>query len=102
MTAMTDHDVFVTLGVDSHADMHVAAALDQVGRVLDTHAIPTTVAGYATINTRRIAATGTQRDRVFRSSSHHVVSTEVEAVTAGVAAPGSSSFAGCGSGTLQA
>ena len=36
----------VTGGVDTHADMHVAAAVDQVGRVLGTQAFPATAAGY--------------------------------------------------------
>ena len=36
----------VTGGVDTHADMHVAAAVDQVGGVLDTASFPTTPAGY--------------------------------------------------------
>ena len=37
----------VTLGVDTHADIHVAAALDRVGKVLGTIVIPTTTAGFA-------------------------------------------------------
>jgi transposase len=37
----------LTLGVDTHAEQHVAAALDQSGRLLGTRAIPTTTAGYA-------------------------------------------------------
>ena len=36
----------VTGGVDTHADMHVAAAVDQVGGVLGTASFPTTGAGY--------------------------------------------------------
>ena len=47
MTTMTDTERLVTLGVDTHADIHIAAALDQLGRIIDTHAIPTTTAGYA-------------------------------------------------------
>ncbi len=47
MATMTDHDALVTLGVDTHADIHVAAALDQVGKVLGTIVIPTTTAGFA-------------------------------------------------------
>jgi len=39
----------VTVGVDTHADVHVAAALDQLGRLLGTHAYPTTAAGYAAL-----------------------------------------------------
>ena len=37
----------VTGGVDTHADVHVAAAVDQVGRVLGTQAFPADAAGYA-------------------------------------------------------
>ena len=37
----------VTVGVDTHADVHVAVAKDSFGRRLDTTAIPTTPAGYA-------------------------------------------------------
>lgn len=36
----------VTAGVDTHADVHVAAVVDQVGRVLGTQAFPATAAGY--------------------------------------------------------
>jgi transposase len=34
-------------GVDTHADVHVAAAVDQVGRVLGTAPFPATAEGYA-------------------------------------------------------
>jgi transposase len=37
----------VTGGVDTHADVHVAAAVDQVGRVLGTCSFPADEAGYA-------------------------------------------------------
>ena len=36
----------ITGGVDTHADMHVAAAVNQVGGVLGTASFPTTPAGY--------------------------------------------------------
>jgi transposase len=36
----------VTGGVDTHADVHVAAAVDRVGRVLGTEAFPADAAGY--------------------------------------------------------
>jgi transposase len=36
----------VTAGVDTHADVHVAAVVDQVGRVLGTQAFPADAAGY--------------------------------------------------------
>src|SRR5690348_10818813 len=37
----------VTGGVDTHADMHVAAALDPVGGLLGVQEFPATAAGYA-------------------------------------------------------
>jgi hypothetical protein len=36
----------ITLGVDTHKDIHVAVALDGLGRRLGTLSIPTTPAGY--------------------------------------------------------
>lgn len=38
--------VIVTLGVDTHRDIHVAVALDQLGRRLGDLSVPTTVVGY--------------------------------------------------------
>ncbi|MCU1503797.1 MAG: hypothetical protein JWM12_3151, partial [Ilumatobacteraceae bacterium] len=46
MNTMADSGVHVTGGVDTHKDTHVAAALDQQGRVLGTEAFPATTAGY--------------------------------------------------------
>ena len=37
----------VTLGVDTHAELHVAAVLDERGRLLGTCTIPTTSTGFA-------------------------------------------------------
>jgi transposase len=37
----------VTVGVDTHADVHVAVAKDALGRWLDTISVATTPAGYA-------------------------------------------------------
>jgi len=37
----------VTVGVDSHKDAHVAAAVDQLGRIVGTTQVPTTVRGFA-------------------------------------------------------
>ncbi len=49
LTGPDNQDVHVTVGVDSHANVHVAAALDQLGRLLGTHSAPTTRAGYAAL-----------------------------------------------------
>jgi transposase len=48
---MTDTTValagqIVTVGVDTHSDIHVAVALDQLGRRLGSTTIPTTPTGY--------------------------------------------------------
>ncbi len=37
----------ITGGVDTHADVHVAAALDELGGLLGTESFPTTPGGYA-------------------------------------------------------
>ncbi len=46
MTTVTLAPEIVIGGVDTHADIHVAAACDQLGKVLGTKAFPTTPAGY--------------------------------------------------------
>jgi transposase len=43
---MTDPARTLTGGVDTHKDTHVAAALDELGRVLGTESFPATAAGY--------------------------------------------------------
>jgi transposase len=49
LPTLPDPAALVTLGVDTHADSHVAAALDQAGRLLGTRTVPTTPAGYAAL-----------------------------------------------------
>ena len=44
MTTLTSSAAFVTGGLDTHADVHVAAY--QVGGALGTDSFPTTPAGY--------------------------------------------------------
>ena len=39
----------ITGGVDTHADMHVAAALDPLGGLLGVREFPVTAAGYASL-----------------------------------------------------
>lgn len=46
MPRIAEQALPVTGGVDTHAEVHVAAAVDQVGRVLGTEQFPATVAGY--------------------------------------------------------
>jgi transposase len=43
---MTDPARTITGGVDTHKDVHVAAALDGLGRVLGTESFPATATGY--------------------------------------------------------
>jgi hypothetical protein len=46
MASMPQPQRLVTVGVDSHKDVHVAAAVDQLGRILGTTQAPTTRRGY--------------------------------------------------------
>lgn len=39
--------MLVTVGVDAHTDVHVAAILGPAGRLLETKAFPTTTRDYA-------------------------------------------------------
>ena len=49
LPTLPDPAALVTLGVDTHAETHVAAALDHAGRLLGTQVVPTTPAGYAAL-----------------------------------------------------
>jgi transposase len=49
MTTVASTEVQLTVGVDTHADVHVAAALDHLGRLMATQSVPTTPAGYRTL-----------------------------------------------------
>jgi Transposase len=42
-----DGEMMVTVGVDTHTDVHVAAVPDPAGRLLETRAFPATTRGYA-------------------------------------------------------
>jgi transposase len=46
VSTMPEPQMLVTLGVDTHADTHVAAALDQLGRHLGTITVATTIRGF--------------------------------------------------------
>jgi transposase len=46
MTTMAQTAVVVTGGVDTHLDVHVAAAPDGIGGQLGVKSLPTTPAGY--------------------------------------------------------
>jgi transposase len=46
---MTDRTRSVVAGVDAHTDEHHVAVLDRQGRLLASHAFPTTAAGYAAL-----------------------------------------------------
>jgi len=49
MNTMTQQVLAVTVGVDTHADTHVAAAVDAVGVILGTASFPATAGGYAAL-----------------------------------------------------
>jgi transposase len=46
-----DSETIVTAGIDTHTDVHVAAVLDQAGRLLGTKSFPATTRGYAQLAT---------------------------------------------------
>jgi len=46
MSTLADSDRHVTVGVDTHADAHVVAVVDDLGRLLATTSVPTTGRGY--------------------------------------------------------
>jgi transposase len=46
MTTVAENSGRVTVGIDTHADVNVAAALDERGRLLDTGSFPTTATGH--------------------------------------------------------
>ena len=41
----------VTVGVDTHLELHVAAVIDQAGRLLGTQAFPASTRGYVALVT---------------------------------------------------
>jgi transposase len=49
MTTIVEDARAVTGGVDTHADLHVAAALDPIGGLLGVQEFPATAAGYASL-----------------------------------------------------
>ena len=49
MTTMVEDARVITGGVDTHADLHVAAALDSIGGLLGVREFPATAAGYASL-----------------------------------------------------
>ncbi|MEU5214574.1 IS110 family transposase [Streptomyces sp. NPDC020742] len=76
----------VTLGVDTHEDVHVAAALDQLGRRLGTLAVPSTPQGYASLESwaaslgtieqiglEGAGCYGAGLSRWMRQRGHHIV-----------------------------
>jgi transposase len=46
MNTISDDESEVTLGIDTHLEQHVAAALDPLGRLLGTISVPPTAAGH--------------------------------------------------------
>jgi hypothetical protein len=51
MPSMTAPTAPVTVGVDTHLDLHVAAVLDHTGRLLDTQEFPASTRGYVALVT---------------------------------------------------
>ena len=46
MTTIADQGSRVTVGIDTHGEVHVAAALDELGRLLGIESFPTTARGH--------------------------------------------------------
>ena len=76
----------VTVGVDTHSDVHVAVALDQLGRRLDSLSVETTPDGYAALerwatDLGQVAAFGVEGTgswgaglvRFLRRRGHHLI-----------------------------
>ena len=51
MESMTAPTALVTVGVDTHLDLHMAAVLDHTGRLLGTQAFPASTRGYVALVT---------------------------------------------------
>jgi transposase len=51
MESMPAPAIAVTVGVDTHLDQHVAAVVDQAGRLLDTQAFAASIRGYVALIT---------------------------------------------------
>ena len=49
---MAKESPIVFAGVDTHRDVHVAAVVDERGKILDTASFDTTSKGYAALRTR--------------------------------------------------
>jgi transposase len=49
MASMPAHPAPVTVGVDTHADTHVAAVVDQTGRLLGSASFPVSTRGYVAL-----------------------------------------------------
>ena len=45
--SLVDSEMLVTVGVDTHTDVHVAAVLGPAGRLLETRSFPATTRGPA-------------------------------------------------------
>jgi hypothetical protein len=51
MESMPAPALSVTVGVDTHLDLHMAAVLDHTGRLLDTKGFPASTRGYVALVT---------------------------------------------------
>ncbi len=66
--------MIVTVGVDTHTDVHVSAVLDPAGRLLGTRSFPATTRGYAQLATW---AESFGRDYVARRIAEGKTKTEI-------------------------
>jgi transposase len=86
MTTIADEPCGVTVGIDTHGEVHVAAVLDERGQLLGTESFPTTssghrglerwVSGFGAINKNGIEGTGAWGAGIARhltTAGHRVV-----------------------------
>ena len=86
MTTMTDHRARVTVGIDTHEEVHVAAVLDELGQMMATGSFATTAQGHrhlerwalelgdiAAIGIEGTGAWGAGVSRHLQASGHRVV-----------------------------
>lgn len=86
MTSMTHPARYLTVGVDTHQDVHLAVAIDQLGARVDQISIPTTAVGYRQLEqwasslgliskfgVEGTASYGAELTRRLRGSGHTVI-----------------------------
>ena len=77
MESMTAPTALVTVGVDTHLDLHMAAVLDHTGRLLGTQAFPASTRGYVAL------VTWARHPRFCLNAASSDLEREVRTITSG-------------------